>query len=285
MDTNTPLIRIGLCGGIASGKSEIAHIFETCYIPVINYDQLSHQLTAPTSEGGRYLSSIAQRIMSANDGEVIDNKELVNNNGMVDDIEVVDDTEVVDNSAVNSIKNEHISKCSDTNQTTYSSNLFHSFDRRRLALALTDNPQFQYEIEYFLHPRIWELALEEERNLFYSFCHDRIPRYYEKSATTFCDNKPFLIVHEVPLLIEAQWEKRFDVIISTSLRRETQMNRLVKYRQYKKEDAYRLIDNQVSQCERVQYADFIINTEGLREEVRASAHRLVELIIAQACHL
>lgn len=288
--TTTSLIRIGLCGGIASGKSEIAHIFESHHIPVINYDQLSQQLTSPASEGEKYLFSIAQCIMNGNNEESINNDTRSLSNRIVKAI----DTEK--NMDVESSTVSPIGSGVHNRETTYLSSPPYFFNRRQFALALIDNPQFQYRIEYFLHPRIWKLALTQERELFYLFCHDKtrndskkgapqLSNAIQSSSNESSNNEPFLIVHEVPLLIEVQWEKRFDIIVSTSVKRETQIDRLIKYRHYRKEDACRLIDNQASQLLRICHADFIIDTEGARKEVQASAHRLVELITLRAHHL
>jgi dephospho-CoA kinase len=53
----TPL-RVGLTGGIASGKSTVAHEFARLGVPVIDADQVARELTRP---GAPLLQEIAQR--------------------------------------------------------------------------------------------------------------------------------------------------------------------------------------------------------------------------------
>ena len=51
------MMRIGLTGGIGSGKSTVAQIFARLGCPVIDADAVSHALTA---SGGGAMPSIAQ---------------------------------------------------------------------------------------------------------------------------------------------------------------------------------------------------------------------------------
>ncbi|MFP4648712.1 MAG: dephospho-CoA kinase [Halorhodospira sp.] len=46
-----PPLRVGLTGGIASGKSTVAALFATRGIPVIDTDRLAREVVAPGSEG------------------------------------------------------------------------------------------------------------------------------------------------------------------------------------------------------------------------------------------
>ena len=50
-------LRIGLTGGIGSGKSTVARVFAQCGAAVIDTDRIAHELTAA---GGAALSAIAQ---------------------------------------------------------------------------------------------------------------------------------------------------------------------------------------------------------------------------------
>ncbi|MDX1443609.1 MAG: dephospho-CoA kinase [Gammaproteobacteria bacterium] len=45
------MLRIALTGGIASGKSTVAELFETLGVPVIHTDQVARDVVAPGSEG------------------------------------------------------------------------------------------------------------------------------------------------------------------------------------------------------------------------------------------
>jgi dephospho-CoA kinase len=48
------MLKIGLTGGIGSGKSTIAKLFQEYYIPIIDADQVGHQLVEP----GQYALSL-----------------------------------------------------------------------------------------------------------------------------------------------------------------------------------------------------------------------------------
>lgn len=56
-DTTKRIWRLGLTGGIGSGKSTVAHMFATRGAAVIDADAISRGLTAP---GGRAMAAIAQ---------------------------------------------------------------------------------------------------------------------------------------------------------------------------------------------------------------------------------
>ena len=51
-------LRIGLTGGIGSGKSSVATAFAALGVPVVDADAIAHELTAP---GSPLLASIAAR--------------------------------------------------------------------------------------------------------------------------------------------------------------------------------------------------------------------------------
>lgn len=53
------MLRIGLTGGIGSGKSIVADNFKQLGVPVIDADSIAHQITAPGSE---CLSEISKRL-------------------------------------------------------------------------------------------------------------------------------------------------------------------------------------------------------------------------------
>ena len=52
------MLRIGLTGGIASGKSTVAREFAALGVPVVDADALYHQLVAPTEGGASPLVSL-----------------------------------------------------------------------------------------------------------------------------------------------------------------------------------------------------------------------------------
>ena len=53
-----PRLRIGLTGGIASGKSTVADIFRSLGVPVIDADRISRQVVEPGTAG---LAAVVKR--------------------------------------------------------------------------------------------------------------------------------------------------------------------------------------------------------------------------------
>lgn len=51
------MLRVGLTGGIASGKSTVRRVFERAGIPMLDADRLTHELLAP---GGELVETIAR---------------------------------------------------------------------------------------------------------------------------------------------------------------------------------------------------------------------------------
>ncbi|MGH8226476.1 MAG: dephospho-CoA kinase [Steroidobacteraceae bacterium] len=62
MDQARSILRIGLTGGIASGKSTVARLFAALGVPVIDADALSREVMAP---GSTLLGRIAERFGAA----------------------------------------------------------------------------------------------------------------------------------------------------------------------------------------------------------------------------
>ncbi len=62
MDGQARILRVGLTGGIASGKSTVARLFSALGVPIIDADVLSREVTAP---GSPLLRHIAERFGEA----------------------------------------------------------------------------------------------------------------------------------------------------------------------------------------------------------------------------
>ena len=61
------MLRIGLTGGIASGKTTVRRVFERAGIPMLDADALTHEFFAP---GGELVEEVAGHFGS----EVVDRK-------------------------------------------------------------------------------------------------------------------------------------------------------------------------------------------------------------------
>jgi dephospho-CoA kinase len=75
LNTSTKILRIGLTGGIASGKSTVAQRFATLGVPVIDADEIARVVVEPGTPG---LASVVRRFgpdVLASDG-VLDRRKL-----------------------------------------------------------------------------------------------------------------------------------------------------------------------------------------------------------------
>ena len=60
-------LRVALTGGIASGKSTVAELFAARGIPIIDTDQIAHEVVAPGRPGlRRIVEAFGGRITAAN---------------------------------------------------------------------------------------------------------------------------------------------------------------------------------------------------------------------------
>lgn len=69
------MLRIGLTGGIGSGKSTVAELFAVRGVPVIDTDRLAHELTAPGTEATKRIADLfGPEVMAA--GDMLDRSRL-----------------------------------------------------------------------------------------------------------------------------------------------------------------------------------------------------------------
>jgi dephospho-CoA kinase len=89
-----------------------------------------------------------------------------------------------------------------------------------------------------------------------------------------------VVVYDVPLLVEASVDHRFDLIVVTSAPRRTQVKRLVEERGFDPGHAEARVDAQVDDHERRAVADVVIDTDGsmahTMSQTDALWHRIAE---------
>lgn len=182
------MLRVGLTGGIGSGKSEVARLLAARGVLVIDSDALARAVVEPGTPG---LAAVVAAF-----GE-----------------EYLDDTGAL--------------------------------DRPRLAALVFADPAARERLNAIVHPLVGQAAAEI-------------------LATAPPDA---VVVHDVPLLVEAGMSAAFDVVVVVDAPRETQLDRLQRRRGMTREDAEARIAAQASREERLAVADHVVRNDGSLAEL------------------
>ncbi|RJS80078.1 dephospho-CoA kinase [Methanophagales archaeon] len=83
-----------------------------------------------------------------------------------------------------------------------------------------------------------------------------------------------LVVIDVPLLIETGMYKEFETVIVVYVNEETQIRRVMEREGVKEGDAKKLIGLQMPLDDKLEFADFVINNGGTREETEKQVNEL-----------
>ena len=92
------------------------------------------------------------------------------------------------------------------------------------------------------------------------------------------DNKVPLAVLIVPLLLESNLSKNVDVVVVIASRQETRINRLKKHRNWTDEQISSRIENQMSEEERIEQADYTVENNKSIEEFRNNFYSVLKII-------
>ena len=111
-------------------------------------------------------------------------------------------------------------------------------DRGALARIVFKEPEKRKMLEEIVHPRVKELAKQ-------------------KLSSLPADS---IVIYNVPLLVEANVDLDFDLVVTVEAPRDKQIERLVSNRGLTEEDAALRIDSQASPAERANIADEILNS-------------------------
>jgi dephospho-CoA kinase len=126
-----------------------------------------------------------------------------------------------------------------------------TIDRQKLGSIVFSDPKALERLNQITHPRIKaELAEEIKRR-----------KNGESEAKAF--------VIEAAILIEANWHPLFDKIWVVVADEETAISRLAESKGMTREQAKARIDAQLSNEERMSYADLVIRNNGTLEELRS----------------
>lgn len=123
-----------------------------------------------------------------------------------------------------------------------------ALDRKKLGEIIFNNPEARKNLD--------------------SITHDRIKIEIEKAIEKAAQDGYNIVVLDIPLLIEANWQYMVDVVWVVYIDRETQVNRLMERDSLTRAEALARIQSQLSLDEKKRYADIVIDNSGALSETR-----------------
>jgi dephospho-CoA kinase len=108
------------------------------------------------------------------------------------------------------------------------------------------------------------------------------PLIKERTMQRIAQSKSFVVVYVVPLLVEANVDYPFDLVVSIEAGVETQTQRLIDTRNLSREDALARINAQATEAQRVQRADVWLDGSLTLIELEVEVSKLWESILRQA---
>ena len=191
------MLKIGLTGGIGTGKSSVTEAFQSLGAAVINADLLGHDAYLPGTIGfEEVVTEFGQEIVGS-DGQI---------------------------------------------------------DRKKLGPIVFSDSSKMDRLNEIMHPLIRDLIDERLVSL-------------ESSQ-----NK--VAVVEAAILIEAGWKSLFDEIWVVISDREEVINRLGVRNGLSREDAVKRIDSQMSNNERIEHGDVVVENTGSMEDLQTRVNSL-----------
>jgi len=138
---------------------------------------------------------------------------------------------------------------------TFGSELFDAegnLDRKALGAIVFNDVSKRKQLEAVVHPLVRE-------------------RTKELLAAVPADS---IVIYTVPLLVEAEVDLPFDVVVTVEAPDDVRIKRLMDSRGYSAREAKARIDNQAKPIERAQRADFILNSNQSVDLLMADARKL-----------
>jgi dephospho-CoA kinase len=192
--------RVGLTGGLGTGKSFVGKTLAALGAHLIQADELGHRALAPTGEAYHpVVHEFGQEILDA-DGRI---------------------------------------------------------DRSRLAALVFGNPQRLAQLNSIVHPAVHRLQQAMERDI----------RAADPDA---------MIVYEAAILIETGAYKDYDRIILVTCSEEKQIERAMSRGGVTREDVQARLDRQLPLEAKRQFADYVIDTSGSKEDTIRQARAVYE---------
>ena len=143
-----------------------------------------------------------------------------------------------------------------------------TLDRKQLGEQVFADPVARSDLEAIMHPAI-----------------ARLSQHYLQQAVTRQRDSGGLVVYEAPLLYEVGAEARVNMVLVVTVEDDLQLRRLQQRDQCDSATAQQRIDAQMSQIEKAQRADYVIdNSQGLQWLQQQVDVLYAELLtITQAC--
>jgi phosphopantetheine adenylyltransferase/dephospho-CoA kinase len=191
------MLKIGLTGGIGTGKSSVTEAFQSLGAAVINADLLGHDAYLPGTIGfEEVVTEFGQEIVGS-DGQI---------------------------------------------------------DRKKLGPIVFSDSSKMDRLNEIMHPLIRDLI--DERLVSLESSHNKVA------------------VVEAAILIEAGWKSLFDEIWVVISDREEVINRLGVRNGLSREDAVKRIDSQMSNNERIEHGDVVVENTGSMEDLQTRVNSL-----------
>jgi dephospho-CoA kinase len=153
-------------------------------------------------------------------------------------------------------------------------------ERERLRKVVFKNPEARKELEARIHPLVRRKilsAIEGGRSQESGF------RCQESGVKGDCPpNLSLPPIAVIPLLFEVQWEKDYDIIICILSSREKQIERMMSFRGYTREEAEARLAAQMDPAIKAAKSDYVILNDSTDEDLKAEARKLIDYLVSRS---
>lgn len=122
---------------------------------------------------------------------------------------------------------------------------------------------------------------KEKRLALNSIMHPEILKVMHKKILECKSEKNKIIFVEVQLLFEVQWEKEFDYILLVAAKRDMQVRRVLERDKRSEEEAWNIINSQMSLDEKREKSDFVIENDGNMDDLNKKVDKFLKSLEQQ----
>ena len=122
---------------------------------------------------------------------------------------------------------------------------------------------------------------KEKRLALNSIMHPEILKVMHKKILECKSEKNKIIFVEVQLLFEVQWEKEFDYILLVAAKRDMQVRRVLERDKRSEEEAWNIINSQMSLDEKREKSDFVIENDGNMDDLNKKVDKFLKSLERQ----